>query len=302
MSRSARRELASALVAFAVSAPGRAQDGGTTSDAARLAYDRGTAAFRAGQYAVAAREYDRADQLAPHPVALRWALVASVQAGDAVLGMTLVDRAAGRAADPELEVAVSQARAALEHTVAGLTLRCPPRVVCSASVDGQPVPTGERSYLLPGVHAVEIRAAGHATRRSLTLAPGAREEVVGEPPPAPASPAPAAAPHHAAADAPAPAAAAGISPVWFFVGVGATAVLGGVTVWSGIDTVDRNDAYLATRDQAGFDDGRAAQTRTNVLVGVTAASAVATALVGILAVRWSEPAPRPPAGASAWVW
>jgi nicotinamidase-related amidase len=72
-----------------------------------------------------------------------------------------------------------------------------------------------------------------------------------------------------------------------------TAVAGGVTVWSGLDTEKRYDSFAETRTDPGLRDaGRAAQTRTNVLLGVTATAAVATAALGLFVVDFrSEQAP-----------
>jgi hypothetical protein len=53
---------------------------------ARAAYDRGARAFNAGQYVAAAREFSVADELAPNPVALRFALQAVLFLDDPVLG------------------------------------------------------------------------------------------------------------------------------------------------------------------------------------------------------------------------
>jgi hypothetical protein len=80
----------------------------------------------------------------------------------------------------------------------------------------------------------------------------------------------------------------------FFVGAGLTAVLGGVTVWSGIDTV-KNPGADRVKDECGtqgescalYQQGRSKQRRTNVLIGVTAGVGVATALIGVLATDWS---------------
>src|SRR5262249_30308245 len=62
-------------------------------DAARQAYDRGATAFDNKDYATAARELARADDLVPNNVALVTALKAALRADDAVLGMTLAERA-----------------------------------------------------------------------------------------------------------------------------------------------------------------------------------------------------------------
>jgi hypothetical protein len=85
----------------------------------------------------------------------------------------------------------------------------------------------------------------------------------------------------------------GLSPVFFFVGLAATAGLGGVTVWSGIDTqnnpgpdaVREACAGLGT-DCPAYQDGQAKELRTNVLIGATAGAAVLTTAVGLFLTDW----------------
>lgn len=85
----------------------------------------------------------------------------------------------------------------------------------------------------------------------------------------------------------------GLSPVFFFVGLAATAGLGGVTVWSGIDT-QNNPGPDAVReacvglgtDCPAYQDGQAKELRTNVLIGATAGAAVLTTAVGLFLTDW----------------
>jgi len=92
----------------------------------------------------------------------------------------------------------------------------------------------------------------------------------------------------------------GITPVVFIVAASLTAVVGGVLIWSGIDTLTANDNYVAAADadrpiadvESLYGSAMDAQTRTNVLVGVTSALAV-TSLVLVFFTDWGggdEPA------------
>src|SRR5580693_6760902 len=65
----------------------------TDASRARDAFERGSAAYRLGDYARAAAEYARADALDPNPAALRAALDAATLADDPVLGEELIERA-----------------------------------------------------------------------------------------------------------------------------------------------------------------------------------------------------------------
>jgi hypothetical protein len=87
----------------------------------------------------------------------------------------------------------------------------------------------------------------------------------------------------------------GWSPSIFFVGAGLTAVLGGITVWSGIDTVNNPGADRVKRECGAqgascalYQEGLSKQRRTNVLIGVTGGVAVATIVIGVLATDWSS--------------
>lgn len=77
----------------------------------------------------------------------------------------------------------------------------------------------------------------------------------------------------------------GLPPVVFWVGVGVTGALAVVSTWSGFDTSSANDDYLDAPTKRAYDDAHARQSRTNVLVGVTAALA-ATSLVLALLTDW----------------
>jgi hypothetical protein len=85
---------------------------------------------------------------------------------------------------------------------------------------------------------------------------------------------------------------------WVFVTIAATtAVLGGVTIWSGIDTLSKNGAYkdyarypdaapaTARRDYA---DAHSAQSRTNILIGTTAVMAAASIAFGVWFTDWGS--------------
>ena len=78
-----------------------------------------------------------------------------------------------------------------------------------------------------------------------------------------------------------------VLPTWaFYSGLGATAVLGGVTIWSGMDTLSINDDYEKSHSKKLKDEGQSAQLRTNLLIGGTALLAVGTAVVGVFFTDW----------------
>jgi hypothetical protein len=85
----------------------------------------------------------------------------------------------------------------------------------------------------------------------------------------------------------------GWSPTVFWVGVGATALVGGVSVWSGIDTknspgVDkvREECAGKTTSCSAYQTGKDKEMRTNILWAATGGLAVATAIIGVFATDW----------------
>lgn len=287
--------------------------GAQSNDVARArdAYDAAIAAASRGDHALAAAEFARADRLAPNPVALESALKAAVLADDPPLGMALVERAAARTPrSAALDEALRRARKRFEGRAGRLRVGCPAGARCRATVDGQPADVDEPTWVAVGEHAVEIDLGGRPERRTVRVDAGATVTVEpANPYAAPATP-PQATPGVKAEAAPAalpparPAApteprrsttdrgdavgSAGLSPVWVLAGAGATAALGAVTVASAVDTKNKHDAY--ERSALGAEEGRASQTRTNVLFAATAVVGLATAGVALFAVRWSGPA------------
>ena len=288
--RSARSVACLVAAVCAISSRSAAAD---DPGAAREAYNRGAAAFTAKRYAEAANELARADALAPNPVALASALKAAELADDPVLAMTLADRAEQRPGVGEAALgAARRVREKLGARVGKLSVRCAVLSGCSVTVDADPFPVDQQRWVKAGAHALEIRAEATVTRHTVTIEGGKsldfHEPSAGPPPTLPPAATPIEAPR-APTKAPAtePIAPRGISPAWFWIGAGLTAASGGVLIWSGVDTLGQHDDFQNRRtlDPAS---GQAAQTRTNVLVGVTSALGVATAALGIFAVRWSS--------------
>ena len=298
--------LSVALVALACLAwsPGALADGPSTDAQAHSAYERGTAAFKRGDYPTAAREYAAADSLVPNPVALQAAIDAAVLADNPVLGATLLERARASARTDGLVASMTTAERKFAHRTGRLVLACP-APPCLGAIDGAATPPGVPAVVRVGSHTVTLEASGTVTTRVVTV--GADETItvsspaglVSGSPPAPAvppAPAPPAVPSPVQPPAPArplapvrpaPTTGEGLSPVWFWVSAGATVLAGGVTIGSGIDTADRHATFTNCSSQCSqlATEGRSAQTRTNVLIGVTAALGAATLATGLL-VRW----------------
>ena len=287
--------LACACLAFAWPAPARA-DGPATDVQAHEAYERGTIAFRRKDYPNAAREYATADALSPNPVALQAAIDAAVLADDPVLGVQLLDRARGAPRTNALLATMLAAEQKFARRTGRIRIGCP-AAPCLATIDGAAIDPSQATIVRVGSHSVLVQGGGAATSHTVIVGPD-ETQVVGDgaaaasagSAPAPASgpeSAPASVSAPAPAPAPAPASARGLSPVWFFVGAGATALSGGLTIASGVDTASKHSSFphCTPNCPGASTTGQAAQTRTNVGVAITAVLGVATVVL-IPLVRW----------------
>lgn len=269
--------------------------------AASDAYNRAAEAFARKSYAEAAAGFAIADSLEPNPVALESALKAALLADDPVLGMELVERGESRPKDARVEAASKRARDKFAARAGRLSVSCPDERGCSAKLDAVTLTLGKRVWVRPGPQRVEVTIDGKPQSHVVEVAAAATVDFVppAPPRPEPPKPAPAGQPappptppfvpapqqHDRTVVRPPPAEEdRGISPAWFVVGAVATAALAGVTIWSGVDTLDKHDAFVAGDDsQKG--PGQDAQLRTNLLLGGTLLSAAGTGITAIF-VDW----------------
>jgi hypothetical protein len=271
-------------IALTMAAPAAAQD--ARHDAAR-AFADGTKAFDAGDYTRAAQSFESAYALAPHEDALWNAARAWHKALELAKAANLYaqylqeappnapDRAGATAALRALSAKLGRIEV---HVGAG---------VDQVRIDDAPL-RGTSAYVVPGMHVLRASSAkgpieqqqvvkeGETKSVVLAAAADAPPEPVAPPPPPPPPP-PIEQPTHS-----------GWSPLVVWIGGGLTLVLAGVTTWSGLDTVSKLHDFESTPTQDALDDGRGKQTRTNVLIGVTAGVAVLTAAAAIFLVDWKS--------------
>jgi hypothetical protein len=304
----ARGSVAALLVAAAFAgapAPGVLADEAADKKAAHEAYERGARAFGQGSYAVAAAEFARADELAPAPAALEAALKAAILAEDAVLAMSLADRAEARAPSAPVAAQVARAKDRFAHKVGRLEIVCD--TPCSAKVGNETVPLGTPRVYLAGNYVIEIT---WAKANPAGPAPGAPELFAVQlpggatmkwkppskaPPPVlpegSATSVPAALPNPfpkpttTAAPGPAAPPKRALSVAWFTVGTGVTVVSAGLALGFGLDTLSRHAAFAKDPTNEGAAAGQDAQLRTNLFLGLTAATAIATAVIGYFTFR-----------------
>jgi hypothetical protein len=118
--------------------------------------------------------------------------------------------------------------------------------------------------------------AGQLSRESFTLLP--LDKAPAAPPPPPA---------FVETTAPPPPPPSFVQSKWTFVGAAAaTAVVGGLALWSGLDTLSARDRYQETPTEGGYHDGVSRQRRTNWLIGGAAALGAATLGLGLFVTHW----------------
>ena len=124
---------------------------------------------------------------------------------------------------------------------------------------------GPSVFVTPGAHVVEGRTHDDRPVRepqtvdagdvvSISLVPPSLVPARPEPPPAPP---------------PAGQSTHGWSPVIVYFGGALTLALAGITVWSGLDTLQQKDTFDKSPTSNNLDVGKQKETRTNVLVAAT---------------------------------
>ncbi|MBL4684297.1 MAG: hypothetical protein JKY37_06890 [Nannocystaceae bacterium] len=269
--------------------------------AATNAYSTAQAAELTGEYAAAADFYELANHAVPSPEALRGATRMRRKAGH--LGAAATHATRLLQIYPEDDEAVAVAMELLRQLgpdLARVTVRC--ESACGVDVDdavASDAPQTEHMlYMVPGDRTVTaVFESGLEAIQTLTTESGARVTITFE---HPADPTPAAVPTSRAGprlipaqnkatidDAPSGSVRRKLSPAWFSVTVVATAGLGAATLWSGLDVYKHNDKYEADPTQRGFEDGRRAEVRTNILIAGTAVFGVASAAL-VFVTRWRK--------------
>jgi tetratricopeptide (TPR) repeat protein len=242
-------------------------------------FGEGDRAFKEGDFRQAAESYERAYRRVPHHSALWNAARSWHRAGELARAANFYARYL-REAPPNARDRNSAQRAVNDLSSRLARLEIHASDVTALELDGEAVEPGS-VFVTPGAHVVEARARdGRPVREAQTVEPGDVISVsLAPPPPAPvakeAPPAPAALPP-----------AHGWSPVIVYFGGAVTLALAGITVWSGLDTLQQKDAFDRSPTQNNLDVGRQKQTRTNVLVGATSAVAALTAATAFFLVDW----------------
>ncbi len=305
--------LVSALL-MGAAAPALAQDAAPTAEQVKAAseeFEQGRRSFKERDYVEAAEHFEAAFTLAPAAPVLVLAIQAREKAEQLDRAATLAAFALAKYPDQaQVKKAAQPLVTRAKRELHALTARCD--TACEWVLGTKLVFGGAGTerllFVTPGEQTLTAGwSEGRSQRQAFTATAGGASELLFHEPPlpepkpvveAPVASTPTAPRADSGASGKLEAGAApdgGWSPVVFWVGLGATAVLGGVTVWSGLDTranpgvdavKEACDSGNAARCNSLYDQGQAAEVRTNVLAGVTAGVGLATILVGVLATDW----------------
>jgi hypothetical protein len=282
----------------------------TAEDRKQAAKDfaEGDRAFKDGDYRHAAESYERAYQRVPHYSALWNAARSWDHAGEPARAANLYSRYL-REAPPRARDRNSAQRLlrALSNRLARLEIHATD--VSDVRVDDAPV-DAPSVYVTPGAHVVAGKTSdGTVVHQSsdvqagdvvsIALVPSAAGAAAAAPSAPSATPAPPAATSAGAPAGAEPTATTDAqheqstqsssrhwSPIFVYFGGALTLALGGITIWSGLDTLQQKDTFDKNPTQANLDSGKDKELRTNVLIGATAAVGVVTAVTALFLIDW----------------
>lgn len=305
--------LTAGLTSFAVALPAHAEEPPSADrlKAAAEEYDRGRRAFLGDDFEGAAVHFENAFRDAPRAETVRLAIRARRKAKQLARAATLAAVAQQRY--PNDAPTAQLSKETLDEVGPSLheyLVEC--NADCAVAADGRVVSQSDaqkhRIFLEPGSHELGVSFKQGAVMKPIDARRGGRETLTFEAPPAKIE-TPRAGGGSGATAEPGGALAgksgsgAGsdsngsgkpLRPVVFLVGAGLTVALGAATIVSGIDATNNPGVDAVRRACAGRDescpeyqDGKSAETRTNVLLGVTIGAAVVTGVIGLFFTRWA---------------
>jgi hypothetical protein len=278
------------VMVLLVAIPASAQDSRQRAAAAE-AYDRGTSGYMTGEYADAAQWFETAHRLAPAPAALMQAIRAHQKAENlaraATLAVVLQNDYPGEAQ------AVQYADQILAETAPSLLRVDVDCSACEIDLD-EAVQQARSLFVDPDTsHVIVAHFATGDVTKEISGSPG-QTTTLRITAPAARLDAPAQDPEDPAASGGEDSSGGGLPPLVTFIGAGVTGAFLIATIISGVDTNAGVDAYeKAARSGAPnarklLADGESKETRTNVLIGVTAVFAVATGVIAGVLTDWSS--------------
>jgi hypothetical protein len=279
-----------------------------TPDAAQIRqaaeqFDAGVNAYKQRDFEGAGSRFEAADAAVPSAKALRQAIRARMEAGQGARAATLSAQAIERYPGDDVTVKLGKETIAkIEPLVHKLNITCASPCVLALGTRSVPGESNTRwvVYVDPGKTAIgaSFSDGGSSSRQEITAEAGKSSDVRFEPekaakpvivPSSDKAAATVAPPPETPSSDVLPKKSSGIHPAAFITGAIVTAGLGGVTIWSGIDTrnnpgVDAVKAQCAGQGETcpAYQEGRKKQTRTNIFIGATAGAGAITVALAIL--------------------
>ena len=261
-------------------------------------FDAGRRAYKTGDYARAGVHFENAFRDAPSPQTLRMAIRARKQAGQLARAATLGVRAL--ALYPDDAETVRLAQTVIKESAPQLykvTIECEP--ACTALVDGRLVrddaATRQVIYTPAGDHTV-VAGWGKARNASKSVdgkAGGSTVLSFEAPPVEDVAPSVTPAPTEQEPSPVETTASGKASPTLFWLGTAFTGVVAGLTVASGIDTLNSPGTDKVKEACVGqgtgcpeYQDGLAKQARTNYLLAGTAVGVASVTVIGLFFTDW----------------
>ncbi len=290
---------------------------------AAAAFDDGSRAYKAGQFELAASFFEAADAAVPSARALRMAIRARDEAGQPARASTLAELALARYRDDATTASFAHKTVtAHKATLHRLTIQCTSPCVLALGARSVPGQAAKRRviWVSPGDTSIGASFAdgGGADQQVITARAGGANTLtflprVGTEPPPPPKPPTQPSPSPTEPQSPAPSQPAARPPprgdvgedsdgpsfiehpAVFVVSLLATAGVGGVLIWSGIDTLANPGVDTVREVCAGqgpacpeYQQGLDSQLRTNILIGATAGLGLLTGILGIFVTDWGS--------------
>jgi hypothetical protein len=286
-------------------------------------FEAGARAYKQKNFELAASHFEAADGAVPGVKALRLAMKARSEAGHGSRAATHAAQALTRYPDDaDLGKLAKEILEKTEPVLHKVSVSCASPCVLAVGTRGIPGEATTRwvIYLDPGSATVSASFFGDSkgAQKSIEATAGGSSDVRFEPEASSANPPPKPPiekppvieppknPVTPETPDPDKRSGSGISPAFFISALVATAAVGGVTIWSGVDTRNNPgpDAVRTACVGQGtscpeYQDGLAKETRTNALIGATAGAGALTIVFAIL-TNWggSESVTPPPEGAA----
>ena len=298
--------LALAVAPLAWTGPSSAEDPPPSAERIKAAaeeFARGRRAYLAKDFEQAAGHFENAFRDAPSKETLRLAIRARRDAKQPARAATLAALAEEKyGSDAQTAQLVKETLAETSPQLSEYVIQCaaPCTIAADSRVVSQSDALRHRVFLDPGAHelGVSFQQGGSISKR-VEATDGSSTSLAFESPPAPR---PTSAPT-AAPVAPAPSTTVTTSspnekplgPAVFFIATGVTVAAGAATIVSGIATQNDPGPDAVRRGCVGqgescalYQRGQDAETRTNVLLGVTVGAALVTAVIGALFTQWTS--------------